>query len=205
MKKNHGFTLIEILIALTLFAILTAITSSSMYYAFNARARVSAQADRLNALQLTLSLIKQDTEEIAARSIRSTDFHLFPAFIGEPHSIELTRGGLPNPHGAEKRSTLKRIALLCRNHQLIRRTWSTLDSPSRDVFEDKILLNNLDECHFAFLDSALQLLSKWRINNMLNVSTANILPKAIQLNLALSDWGKATFLFIIPGALYENI
>lgn len=205
MKKNYGFTLIEVLIALTLFAILAAITSSSMYHAFNARDRVSAQADRLSSLQLAISLIKQDTEEIAARSIRGNEFHLFPAFIGRTDYIELTRGGLPNPDGAERRSTLKRVALLCQDNQLIRRSWSTLDTPNRDIFEDKVLLSNLDDCHFAFLDSALQLLTEWRSNNIPNASTIKMLPKAVQLNLALPSWGKATFLFILPEALYENI
>ena len=205
MNKHHGFTLIEVLIALTLFAILAAITSSSMYYAFNARARVSAQADRLNALQLTISIIKQDTTEIATRPIRGNEFHLFPAFVGLSDYIELTRGGLPNPNGAEKRSTLKRLALLCRDNQLIRRSWSTLDAPNHDIFEDKVLLSNLDDCHFAFLDANLQLLSEWRSNSMPNATTIKMLPKAIQLNLAMPDWGKGTFLFIIPEALYENI
>ena len=134
MRKHLGFTLIEVLVALTLFAILAAITSSSMYYAFNARSRVSAQADRLNYLQLAITLIKQDTEEIAVRSIRSNEFHLFPAFVGLPNYIELTRGGLPNPNAAEKRSTLKRIALLCQENQLIRRSWAALDAPNRDIF-----------------------------------------------------------------------
>ena len=210
MRKNSAFTLIEVLIALSLFALLAAITSSSMYYAFNARSRVSAQADRLNSLQLAISLIKQDTEEIAARTIRSNAFHLFPAFVGLPNYIELTRGGLPNPNAAEKRSTLKRIALLCQDNQLIRRSWPALDTPNRDIFEDKVLLDNLDDCHFAFLDESLQFLSEWRSNSMpnapaTNAPTVKMLPKAIQLNLALPNWGKGAFLFIIPEALYENI
>lgn len=216
MRKYLGFTLIEVLIALTLFAILAAITSSSMYYAFNARSRVSAQADRLNALQLTIALIKQDIEEIAARPIRGTEVHLLPSFLGLSNYIELTRAGLPNPNGAEKRSTLKRIALLCLDNQLIRRSWSTLDAPNRDIFEDKVLLGNLDDCHFAFLDTSLQLLNEWRINSMPTPPTTNspttnapttikMLPKAVQLTLALPNWGKGTFLFIVPEALYENI
>ena len=205
MKKHYGFTLIEILVALSLFAILATITSTSMYYAFNARARVSAKADRLNALQLAIALIKQDTEQIAARPIRSNEFHLFPAFIGLPNYIELTRGGLPNPNSYEKRSTLKRIALLCQDNTLVRRSFASLDPPNRENYEEKVILDNLNDCHFAFLDTNLQLLNEWRSNSTPNAFTAKTLPKAIQVNLELSDWGKGTFLFIVPEAVYENI
>ncbi|NYQ85965.1 GspJ family T2SS minor pseudopilin variant LspJ, partial [Escherichia coli] len=69
MIKNKGFTLIEILIALTVFAILATITSSTLYYAFNTRTRVNAQAERLNALQLAISIIQQDTSQTVERAI----------------------------------------------------------------------------------------------------------------------------------------
>lgn len=205
MKKHHGFTLIEILIALSVFAILAAVTSSSMYYAFNARARVSAQADRLNALQLTIALLQQDTQEIATRSIHANELYFFPALIGRKDYIEFIRGGLPNPNGTEKRSTLKRIAWLCKSNQLIRRSWAVLDPPSRDSYEDKILLRQLQDCHFAFLDTSLQILNEWRMNSMQTASSSKMLPKAIQLNIALPDWGTGTFLLIIPEVLYEHV
>ena len=52
MTRVKGFTLIEILIALTVFAILATITSSTLYYAFNTRTRVNEQSERLSTLQL---------------------------------------------------------------------------------------------------------------------------------------------------------
>lgn len=201
-KSNKGFTLIEILIALTVFAILATITSSTLYYTFNTRTRVNLQAERLNALQLAISIIQQDTSQTVERAIRGNEMRLFPVFVGQPQYLELTRDGVVNPNSAEKRSTLKRIALVCQDEKLLRRTWSTLDPIDRNKYEDKVLLNNLSECHFNYLNQTLQLLAEWREQAITQNQRREPLPKAIQMNLTLKDWGELNMLFIIPGALY---
>lgn len=202
MIKNKGFTLIEILIALTVFAILATITSSTLYYAFNTRTRVNTQAERLNALQLAISIIQQDTSQTLERAIRGNEMRLFPIFVGQPQYLELSRDGVVNPNSAEKRSTLERVALVCQDSKLLRRTWNTLDPIDRNIYKDKVLLDNLSECHFNYLNQNLQLLSEWREQAVNQNQQREPLPKAIQMNLTLKDWGDMNMLFIIPGALY---
>lgn len=202
MNKYKGFTLIEILIALTVFAILAAMTSSSLFYAFNTRTRVNAQADRLNTLQLAVSLIQQDTTQAVERAIRGNDMHLFPVFVGQPKYLELTRDGNVNPKSLEKRSTLKRIALVCMDGTLIHRTWTSLDPVDRNIYEDKVLLSNLTACHFNYLNQSLQSLSEWREQAVTQNQHKELLPKAIQINITLQEWGEMNLLFTIPGALY---
>ncbi|MDP1601681.1 MAG: GspJ family T2SS minor pseudopilin variant LspJ [Legionella sp.] len=202
--NNKGFTLIEILIALAVFAILAAITSSAMYYAFNTRARVTAQADRLATLQLTLTMITRDTAQVVNRPVRGSGMEIFPAFVGEPDNLEFTRAGIANPFSAEKRSNLKRVALLCRDNQLIRRSWHTLDAVNRNDYEDKILLSDLVICKFAYLNKRLQILPVWSEGGFLPDEESESLPKAVQLTLSLKDWGEASLLFLIPRALYAE-
>ncbi|KTD36232.1 type II secretory pathway protein LspJ [Legionella nautarum] len=205
MKTEKGFTLIEILIALTVFAILAAITSSAMYYAFNTRSRVSEQAERLNALQLAITLIEHDTEQVIVRDIRAGhEMQLHPVFEGEAQYLEFTRSGFVNPNSEEKRSVLQRVAFLCQNNQLIRRSWVTLDPVNREIYQDKILIDRLMNCQFAYLNHNLQVLSEWRPNAVQQNQRAEPIPKAIQMNLRLNDWGKMSLLFIIPGALYAE-
>ena len=204
MKKYTGFTLIEILIALTVFAILATITSSTLYYAFNARTRVNEQAERLNSLQLAISIIQQDTTQTVERPIRGNEMRLFPGFVGQAQYLELTRDGVINPKSIEKRSSLKRIALVCQDGTLIRRTWSSLDPLDRNIYEDKELVSNLSDCYFNYLNQNLQVLSEWREQALAQNQRKEPLPKAIQINLKLNDWGKLNLLFIIPEALYAT-
>ncbi len=204
MKKTTGFTLIEILIALTVFAVLATITSSSLYYAFNTRSRVAIQALHLNNLQLAVSIMQQDITQIVNRAIRGDEMHLFPALVGQNQYLEFTRAGYTNPASREKRSTLKRVALVCEDKQLIHRTWSMLDTPQRDNYQDKVLLADIENCHFNYLNKNNQLLHDWRPQQNAGDPNAELVPRAIQINLNFKDWGEMNMLFIIPGGLYAS-
>lgn len=202
LKYDVGFTLLEILIALSIFAILATMTSSIMFYAFNTRTKVNAQADRLNALQVATILMQRDIEQINNRPVRGNEMRLFPNFVGNLDYVEFTRNGFINPQALEKRSTLKRIALKCEQGQLIRRSWLSLDTSDRKQFEDKVLLDNVTKCSFNFLNKNLQTLTEWRQGTNAPTSSEETLPKAVQLDITLNDWGNMNLLFIIPEALY---
>ena len=203
--KIKGFTLIEILIALTVFAIMTTITSSTLYYAFNTRTRVNAQADRLNEIQMAVSIAQQDITQIVSRSIRGNEMRLFPVLVGQRHYLEFTRGGYQNPNNTEKRSTLKRVGWVCADGNLIRRTWTSLDPIERNTYHDKLLLRDLKSCHFNYLNQNLQILTEWREQQIDQTATqTENLPKAIQINVTIQEWGEINLLFIIPGAVYAS-
>jgi general secretion pathway protein J len=202
MKKIKGFTLLEILVALTIFAILAVITSSSLYYAFNTRNKVNIQANRLRALQFAISIVEQDTSQIVDRAVRGNEMRLFPMLIGQAQYMEFTRDGILNPNSLDKRSTLKRVGLACVNGSLVRRTWSALDAVDRNVYRERVLINDIDDCHFSYLNHSLQSLPEWREQAVTEEQKPEIFPKALQINLTLKDWGKMNLLFIIPEALY---
>ncbi|MDR3501960.1 MAG: GspJ family T2SS minor pseudopilin variant LspJ [Legionella sp.] len=204
MKKESGFTLIEVLIALAVFAILASITSSTLYYAFNTRTRVNEQSERLSGLQLAISIVQQDISQTAERAIRGNDMRLFPIFIGRPDYVEFTRDGDVNPGSVEKRSSLKRVALVCQNGSLLRRTWETLDPFDRNTYADKVLISHLSNCHFGYLNQSLQVFPEWRADAVNQDQNKESLPKAVQVNLNVKKLGELNLLFTIPGALYAN-
>ncbi len=187
----RGFTLLEILIALSVFAILATITSSAMYHAFNTRTRVAVHADRLNTLQLAIALIQHDTQQMVARSVLGKELHVFPPFTGQPAYVEFTHTG---------DGILKRVAYLCRNGQLIRRSWEVLDTPVHRQYQDKLLLDNLKQCGFAYLAHNQQILPDWQEYAVKQDQHQETLPSAIQFTLTLIDWGSMHLLFVIPEA-----
>ena len=202
MKKTQGFTLIEIMIALAVFAILSTITAATLMHAFSTRARVNAQSEQLNTIQVALMLIARDIEQIIQRPVIGEEMHLIPAFVGEQNTIEFTRAGIVNPNGVDERSTLKRIALICKTGKLIRRTWDTLDAPTRSFFHDKVLLSNLKACSFSYLNQSLQILPQWRNDVTTEHQQEENLPMAIQFNITIEGWGNMNLLFPISGAPY---
>jgi len=204
MKKQAGFTLLEVLIALVVFAIIASITSSAMYYAFNTRARLKIQADRLSHLQTGLVILTRDTRQIIDRSVRGNDMVIYTGLIGQKDSVEFTRGGLVNPNGVERRSTLQRIALICRDKQLFRRRWDILDTLDRNRYRESVLIENLADCDFKYINHQGQVLNDWNAQSIHQEEQLEPLPKAIQLNINLADWGKGSFLFLIPESVYSD-
>lgn len=202
MTKNTGYTLLEVMIALAVFAILAAITGSAMYHAFDTRERVSVQANQLNMLQVALTLIQRDTEQAVERGIHGNEMRVFPPFVGQSTYVEFTRGGAVNPHADALQSTLKRVAYVCKDKRLLRRTWESLDSTDRKNYQDKILLDNLDQCVFAYLAINHQILPEWREYAVQQNQKKETLPSAIQFKITIHAWGKMSLLFILPEALY---
>lgn len=203
-QHAHGFTLLEIMIALAVFAILATITSTALYNAFNIQARITTQASHINALQLAITFIKRDTEQMLARAIHGNEMHVFPPFIGQSHHLEFTRSGFVNPDATQPRSALTRVAFLCKKSQLIRRSWAMLDIPERKLYQDHVLLDNLDQCSFAYLAHNRQILSTWQAYAVQQNQRSETLPTAIQLSLKTQRGENMILLFIVPVALYAD-
>lgn len=212
MKRMVGFTLIEILVALFIFVIISTITAAALHNILQSQKIVRAQAEQLQQLQFALALMEQDIHAIIQRPIYADDFQFFPAFIGRSDYIEFSRGGLANPQGIEQRSTLLRLAWLCHDHQLIRRTWDHTDTPHRDHYHDKVLLQSVQNCHFAFLDKKLHTWNDWQDIQTQDKTPESspaqeqpeILPKAIQYNLTSKTFGEGSLLWSITPAVYQH-
>jgi general secretion pathway protein J len=202
MKTNKGFTLLEILIALAVFAVLAVITSSALFSTFNTRSKINTQADRLNQIQLGMSLLQRDLQQVIDREVRGNDMRTFPILVGLPKYLEVTRDGLINPGELQKRSTLKRLALVCGKDSLIRRSWLTLDTPNRTAYQDKVIFVNLTSCQFSYINQHLQTFKEWRENMVNQDQRPEPFPKAIQLNITFEDWGNMNLMFLIPEAVY---
>lgn len=200
--NNRGFTLIEVLIALSIFAILASITSSAMYQAFNTREHLTQQSDQLNTVAKAILLFKQDTQQILERAILADEFHSFPPFIGQSQYTEWTRGGVMNTMGQPLKKTLQRVAFLCKNNQLYRRHWQILDGPHRKLYDDQLLLTHLKRCQFHFIAHNKQKLSTWRESAVQQNQQQETLPLAIELTLEWTDWGKMSLLFVFPERQY---
>jgi general secretion pathway protein J len=200
--KELGYTLIEVMIALVVFAIIASISSSVMFHAFDIRGRVAKQADQLGEIQLTMTLLEHDTVQFIPRSIIGTDMHQFASFIGTSSYMEFTRGGMSNPQSVVKRSGLKRISYRCDGQQLIRRSWDVLDTPERQRFEDKVLLSHLETCSFRYISKYRQIMPEWHAYTNSQNQKTQALPSGIQLMINPFGWGTMTLLFVLPEGLY---
>jgi len=119
MKSNSGFTLLEILIALLILAIIAGITTAGLQQILTVHERSSQATQQLKKLQITMVVMQRDIEQAINYPAQS-------AFIGNQNEITFTRTGYRNPLMAYARSTLERIRYSVNGNELIR-AFSPLD------------------------------------------------------------------------------
>ena len=173
-----GYTLIEVIIALAIFAVLGAMSVGLLSRAFDTKARLKAQLAPLKTLALATARITHDTAQVVNKAAGKK-----PAFIGEPSSVTFTRGGFVSPDNTQ--NTLRRVTLSCKNTTLIRNTASNLDNTDTDDTEEQVLLESLENCSFSYL---------FPEDDTDNKPT---FPRAIKLHLSLHKLGDIMLMFPI--------
>lgn len=195
--KQFGFTLIEILIALFIFTIVSIILVTALHNIFNYQAETEKQAERLNKLQFALLFISHDIEQIINRPILNSDGAEEGALIGARQSLVLTHAGFSNPLGTLHRSTLQRSGYVLKDGNLIRETWDSIDQGANAPVHSRKLLDDVTDLQFEYLNDKMKFQTTWRVEGQTQPNTA--LPRAIRISLTLKKWGKLTQLYLMPG------
>jgi general secretion pathway protein J len=192
-NKHKGYTLIEVIIALAIFAILGTISVGLLGRSFDTSARLKAKIDPLAELQLAVARMDRDIAQIVERGSSS--------FVGQTNYAEFVRGGLVIPDESEVKSTLKRVALLCGGDaELIRKTWTRVAPLNPDDFQEQALMHHIESCEFSYLDKDSTWVSEWPMApTEASTDKPPPLPRAIKLNLTLKNFGSIPLLFVIPG------
>lgn len=135
----RGFTLLELMVALAIFAVVAALAYGGLSQVLAGGQRAEQRLDELAALQRALTLLERDLLQAAPRGIRDEYGDPQPPFKGDGTVMELTRAGAPNSTGRPL-STLRRIAWRVDGERLLRLTWSVLDrAPDSAPLEAEVL------------------------------------------------------------------
>ena len=191
--KSRGFTLIEVLIALMIFAIVALITSSVLYQMFDTRQRTQIYADRMQEMQLAYVILSRDFRQAVPKPVfYNSSIELMP-FSGQSKQVSFTRGGYSNPLQQHPRSELQRISLQLRNGELIRRRFDKLDHQSTDQGAEQIILSHVKNINFNYFGAKKTLSKFWPLNN--SVTNGGIIPSSVELTVEFDDWGSIMWVF----------
>lgn len=204
-KVQHGFTLIELMIALAIFAVLSAMTYGGLRAVLNARNHSDQQAERLATLQTALMIIGRDIEQATPRSIRDVSNGGQPAMMGGGNNtasvtssmLEFTRTGWRNPAG-RTRSNLQRVGYTVQNKQLLRMTWTALDQAPNQLPQTMVLLDKVNGLEVRFLDQQMRWQLLWPLATA-DTAAQVILPRAVEVSIDVEGWGRIPRLFGVAG------
>ena len=192
----RGFTLLELLIAIAVFAIMAVMAYGGLSNVISNSSRSEQAMARLQQVQLAMLKISRDFNQLSKRNIRdeygnSTNYILTGQ--GLDTIIEFSRGGRPNP--AELlRSNLQRVAYKLEDNKLSRLHWNHLDRAQQSEPVEAVLLDDVESVELRYLDSNNQWNTEWP--PLRQGSPADDLTlAAIEIKLVLKDWGELTRLY----------
>jgi general secretion pathway protein J len=153
---NRGFTLLEMVVAIAIFAIIAAISYSALNNFLDARSHINQENEDLRALQTMFTLLEHDLRYAVNRPVRDEYGDSQPAFIGgaiqPPAAGERLRLTTirPSPAGRGLHQ-VTRVAWRVNDGEVHRVSWPVLD---RDVGSGEYrrrLMTNVDEIAFRYL------------------------------------------------------
>lgn len=197
---QNGFTLLELLVALGIFALLAAMSYSGLNSVMLARQVTNQHAERLTQLQMAFLWLGRDVEQAVDRSIRDEYGDVQAAMLGVEtgrYQLELTRTGWRNPAG-RARSDLQRVAYGLRDGELVRAYWNVLDRAQDSQPLESVLLDGVDKLELRFLDSTNKWQTSWPAAQPGGQASPGA-PRAVEVTLETTAEGRITRLFRVPG------
>ncbi|MEM7217553.1 MAG: type II secretion system minor pseudopilin GspJ [Pseudomonadota bacterium] len=193
-RRVNGFTLLELLVAIAVFAVLGLMSSQLLGNIIRQHDIIEERGQRLQDLQRAMGILERDIAQITERGIRDAYGEPLPSiFAGQEMPLEFTRVGWRNPLG-HQRSELQRVAYAVVDQKLYRYYWSVLDrSPDTEPLE-QLLLEDVLSVEFAPLDGNAD---PWPQPDG-DPTDPNLRLVAINVRFEVEPYGEINRLFEVP-------
>ena len=145
MRRHRGFTLIEILVALVILAILSALAYGAIGSLRRAFEASRAEEQRIKAVELAMHTLQNDWFNADPESVRDAlGERSLPAVAVDARDaawFSLTHGGVGQSLGLN-RGSQERVSYRLEGHQLFREAW-LLNAAQNATPERRLMLDNV--------------------------------------------------------------
>lgn len=193
--RQQGFTLIEIMVAVAIFAVMSVMAWGALGRSLSDAEMLTDRMDRLQSIQRSMRFLTNDLSQLAPRSVRNelgdTQLPALLSSISGDFALELTHGGWNNPAGLP-RGTQQRSAYRLEEDKLVRYHWNVLDRTYSNEPVVTVMLDNVESLFFLFYDDSGASSESWPPQNAVGSTSARVRPRAVEVVLSLGDVGEIT-------------
>ena len=196
MSKARGFTLVELLVAIAIFAIMSVVAYRGLNGILQARERVTLESRKWRELALFFARVEGDLTAVIDRPIRDDGDLILPSFVGKEHTssqddaqVEFTRTGLPGQ--SDKLADLQRFGYRLRDGGIEQVVWPVLDRAPRSHPESFAILQEVAELRLRYLDGN----NAWQ--NIWPTPEQAGLPRAVEMTVVLKSGEKVMRIFAL--------
>lgn len=206
MTRQRGLTLVEVMIALAIFALISAAAMGIFRIAISAHDSLEAASTRSGEMMRLQTMLQNDLAQMVARQGRDEDGNRLPGplaggnFLASGSAREeegaqllfaLTRTG-NGLAGSVQRSDLQYVEYLFAEGKLVRRSWDWPDRQPETPMLEQVLAKNLTGADIRFFNGL-----EWR-DRWLSGDGAGS-PRAIALDIGHEKWGQMPLIFYTAG------
>lgn len=208
--NNRGFTLIEVLLAVVIFAMVGLASAAVLNSVMQNNAASKAHVQRMQQLQMAMLLLERDFWQIVPRQVRiNGEDPLKQTLAGAKNFIEsdddgitFVQGGWTNPGMVLPRSEVQLVGYRLREQQLQRLYYIYPDAVTGTEPAVQVLLEGIEELKISYLspDSDAGDASQ---NNTASTAwkeswESEKWPKAIRITLKSPEFGVIERVFVPP-------
>jgi general secretion pathway protein J len=198
-----GFTLLEVLIAIAIFAVMAAMAYRALTAVLDTRTRLDEEASKWRAVSLLFTRLQQDLSVPSTRKIRDSSDQMLQPFTATPTltneydaQIQFTRMGSPDADGVL--AAPRRVGYRLRNGAVEILSWPVLDRGPRTLPVASPVLPNVAEFALRYLDGNGQWQVAWPNPNDPQGAGALPLPSAVEVTLTLTTGERMIRVYALP-------
>ena len=197
MNNLKGYTLVEVLIVMTLFSVISLLSLSFLNTSVSSSIGISSKSKLLNELSLLSELLKDDLFHVAKQYPRADELNQFPTFFkldndfreGEP-ILELVRNSASD--GIEDQGAINKIHYKVKDNVLYRNYSSYLNSAYQE--RPFALVSEIEDIEIK----ALYDKNEYLIWPPFNEADIEIYPTLLEVNIIFNE-GNFKKIFFISG------